>query len=86
MGFWRRHDLVGISSEDALDDAAAVGLAGHNGGFTRFQTCCGRFADIEAEAGFAFVGVLPVAVKAVLREDWADVAVKLDGFGFRAGG
>lgn len=76
-GFRRWHDVVGIITEDAEDDFAGVRVSGDDGG----DAVAGGFGlgfKVEAESGFAGGGVGAVAVKAGVREDGEDVAVKGD--------
>ena len=73
VGVGRRHDFVRVRGDEAFDEFAFVGVAGDEGVFGE-----GGVADVEAEVGFAFIGVLAVAVEAVFAEDGADVAVEGD--------
>jgi hypothetical protein len=41
---------------------------------------------IESQIGLAFVGVLAVAVEAVLREDRSDIPIEIDRFGISCAG
>ena len=41
---------------------------------------------IESQIGLAFVGVLAVAVEAVLREDRSDIPIEIDRFGISRDG
>lgn len=65
-----------------MDEGATVGLAWDDGCFAGFEAGGGGVAGVEAEAGFAFVCVLPVAIEAVFGEDGANVAIELDGIRF----
>ena len=69
----RRHELLGIAAEDALDDLAVVRLAGND----RLRLD-GFVADIQSQLGFAMIFVRPVASKAAVRKNRPDVTVELD--------
>jgi len=82
MGFRRRHDLILILGEHALEEGALVGLALDDGRRFFLAALVGarreeaRFG-VEAEAGLAGAGVRSVAVEAVVGEQGSDVAVEL---------
>jgi len=41
--------------------------------------CSRPFHSIEAKVGFAFAGVKAVARKAIVRKDWANIAIEKNG-------
>ena len=67
----RRHHLLGIVGEDAVEHDARIGIARGDG--TRLD---GGIPLIEPEIGLATAAVGPVAGEAVLHEDGADVLVE----------
>src|ERR1051325_1834862 len=73
----RRHDVVLVRGEDALDDLRLVGLAGHDGDLAGFGRLERLGAEVDAEAALARLGVEAVAVKARVRHDRPDVAVEI---------
>ena len=70
--------LVFRSRKNAGDHPAGFGFPGHEGFLARFERLQRGIAQVQAEAGLAFVGVLSVAVKAVFGKNGADVAVEAD--------
>ena len=81
MGIGGGHLLVLLGREDAGDEFAFGGLAGDDDVVGELA-----FAGVEAELGFAFGGVLAVAVKTVFGEDRADVVGVIDRRRCRRGG
>ena len=73
------HDAAGVGGEDALDDGAAVGVAGDDGGATGFSGPNGLFAQVQAEAGHAGAYVGAMTPEAGVGHDGADVAIEPDG-------
>ena len=70
----RRHQLAGILRVDPLDQLARLGIVRDDrAGLDR------RVSDVESQLGLSLVGVLPVAIEAVLREDRPDVAIEVQG-------
>jgi len=80
----RRHDLVFVLGDDALEERALVGLALDDGrGFFLAVLVLARGEEaglgVETQAGFARAGVGAVAMEAGVGEHRADVAVELHG-------
>ena len=80
LRFRRRHHLLGIVGEDALDHLTGVGLAG---GDRRVTTEIPQraLAGVEAQLGLAILFVRPVADEAVVGEKRADVLIEPDAVG-----
>ncbi len=74
----RRHDLIRILRDDALDERAALRIAGHHGGHAVAGHLRLGFV-VEAQAALALLVIGSVAKKAVLREDRPDLAGKIHG-------
>ena len=70
VGIGGRHLLLGVGGEESLDQLAGGGIARDDGFFLE-----GGGALVEAQFGLSLVGVLPVAVEAIFRENRADVAI-----------
>jgi hypothetical protein len=87
----RRHDLVLVLADDALEERALVRLALKDGG-RLFLAVLGHARrkeagfSVEAEARLAGTGIRAVAVEAVFGDDRTDVAVELDFLFGREGG
>lgn len=81
VGIGGGHLLVLFGREDAGDEFAFVGLAGDDDVVDPLA-----LAGVEPELGFAFRGVLAVAVKTIFREDGADVLGVVDRCWSRRGG
>lgn len=79
MRFLWGHQVILIGSQDAVDEFAFVGFPGHDGGFAGFGGFEGVIAEVESEAAFDFLGVGAVAREAIIGEEWADIAIELDG-------
>ncbi|MFT5131451.1 MAG: hypothetical protein ACI8W8_005087 [Rhodothermales bacterium] len=75
VGWW--HDLVRIRVENALHEGAGIGISRNHGRDAFMGGLGGRFV-VEAEPGFALVGIGPVAEKTVARENRAHVAIEVD--------
>ena len=69
----RRHELVFVGGDDALDEFADVG-------FARDERFLGqrRLPDVEAQLALSVRFVLAVASEAVVRKDWQHVAAEAD--------
>ena len=76
--FRRRHDLLGIGTENASNEFAVVGFAGDDGGGTGLGGSERAVAAIEAKFRFAGLAIGAVAVVTVFREDRLDVALETD--------
>ena len=72
----RRHDVVGEVGRHALDERALVGSAGHNRGAIGLSSLEGSAALVEAKPALAVLLVRAVAIKAMFRQDGANVAVE----------
>ena len=83
IGVLGRHG-VGVV-KDAVDDFGVFGVAGDDWGCA-FVFSVGEFGEMEGDVGFAGLGILAVAVKAVLREDGANVFVVTNFFFGAEGG
>lgn len=81
--FGGRHVIVFIGGDDALDDGAFVGVAGDDGVFSGFENFKSILFNVEAQASLAMIFVWPMALVTILGEDWADIAIVLDGGGAR---
>ena len=84
-GFRRRHQVVLVAGGDAGEQLAPGRFAGNH---RRVAVEIGHysFACVEPETGLAMIGIRPVAGEAVVGEDRADIAVKLNLTGFRQPG
>ena len=87
----RRHDLVLVLADDALEQRALIRLSPDDGRwlFLAVLRHTGREEagfGVEAEARLAGSWVGPVAVEAVFRDDRPDIAVELDLLIGREGG
>ena len=91
VGFGRRHDLILVGGEHALEEGALVGLALDDGRrlfLALFVDAGGEETGfgVETQAGLAGAGVRAVAMEAVVRQEGADVAIELHLFVGREGG
>ena len=68
----RRHDLVRIILQNAVDDLTFIRITGDDG--VHLQS---TLAGIQSQLGLTLVLVRPVAEEAVLRENRANVAIEL---------
>src|SRR5207253_1619409 len=75
-GFWRRHDFLGIGGKDVLDEFALLRFAGNKN--LAFES---DVSHIQAELGFALIFVRAMTGVTILRQDRADITVKLDLIG-----
>lgn len=71
VGFGRRHDILRLGGEDALDHGAGLRLAGDDGG-TAFARGDGGLAKIQPELTAAMLRIRAMAQKTISREDGAD--------------
>lgn len=67
-----------ISGLDALDEFALFGMTGNDGVGVAGALLHSRFAEIEAEAGFAHFGVRPVTTEAAGGEDRLHVLIEVE--------
>ena len=82
VGFGRRHDLILVLGKHALVEGALVRLALDDGRrlFMPFLVDARREEagfGVETKSGLAGAGIRAVAMEAVIREQWADIAVEL---------
>ncbi len=77
MGFWRRHDVIRLCSEDAFDDIAVCAVMGDDGRGV-VVLCFRVLLLVEAQVALAVAFVRSVALVAVLREDGLDVPIEID--------
>ena len=77
-GFERRHAVVFVLGRDTRDQGTLVRFAGDDGVVAGFQFGESAVLLVEAQAGFAFVGIGAVAGVAVVGKDGADVAVEIN--------
>ena len=83
--FRRRHDLLGVGTENASNEFAVVGFAGDDGGGTGLGGGERAVAAIKAKFRFAGLAIGAVAVVAVFRQDGLDIALETDRrFGSKA--
>jgi hypothetical protein len=73
IGIWGWHQRVRIGRVDPIDQLAFGRIA-----WSDRVAYDRRFPVIEPQIGLPFVGVLSVAVKAILREDGTDVSIEVD--------
>ena len=80
----RRHLVIGIRRENALDDFAFVRFAGNNGDGS-FAIRENSLFRVEAHLRFARRFIRPVAMEATVGKNRSDVAGKIDraGLGVR---
>ena len=78
----RRHHLVRIMGENALEQLAGVGFARVDCGVAS-QVRQGALAKIEAQLALAILFIRPVAGEAVVGKNRPDVLVEADAFGQR---
>ena len=72
----RRHHLIGVRAEDALHHLAAIGvLRLHRDSAVALHDGFG--ADVEAKLGLARLLIGAMALKALLREHGADIAIEI---------
>ena len=76
--FRRRHDLLGVGTEDAGNEFAVVGFAGYDGSGTGLGWGEGAVAAIEAKFRFAGLAIGAVAMVAVFRQDGLNIAFETD--------
>src|SRR5262249_18972665 len=76
----RRHN-PGVLGEDALDNGAALRIAGNDGDYTRLSSFERLVANIEPQVRHAGVLVGTVASETGIRHDRTDVAVEADSAG-----
>jgi hypothetical protein len=77
----RRHQVLGIVREDALDQFALARLAGHD--CFAFES---GFAEVEAEFAFALAGIRPVAGETIVGKDGANRLIEADRGQLRCAG
>ncbi len=71
---------MGIVGVDPLDQLAGVGVIGDD------RTGLDRgVSHVEPQLGLSFIGILPMAIEAVLRQDRPDVAIEVEGWRRRRG-
>ncbi len=81
-----RHEFIRVRMEDAGDEFAGGGLAGHKGARARLRRLQRLFTDVQAQPALAALLVRTVAVVAVVGQDGPDVALKIQrGGGKRRG-
>ena len=80
-----RHHVIRVGREDTLDDLGVVGLAGDDGDGAAFAGLQCFRADVQTKLALAGFGVEAVAVKAGVRHDRPNVAIKRDGVIGRGG-
>ena len=68
----RRHEVVAVVGIDSRDELTRVRISRHKS--LHLQR---HFANVQPQVGLAFVRVLPVAVKAVLRKNRPDIAIEV---------
>ena len=73
IGIRRRHLLIRILGQDALDQFAIVGLPRNDRFFRPLP-----IERVEPQLALALAGILAVAVEAVLRKDRTNVATVVD--------
>ncbi|MDW8207167.1 MAG: hypothetical protein RMJ43_04970, partial [Chloroherpetonaceae bacterium] len=78
VGMGRGHLQGTGGAGDAADQFAAVGVSGHDGTASGGEGAGGALPGVESEGGHAGAGVRAVAGKAVLRQNRANVPVKVD--------
>ena len=76
MLLWRRHDLIGIGGENALNQSAPARITRHYGD-DALAVFFGGVRVIQPQIGLTFFFIRPVAEKAVFREDGPDLAGKI---------
>src|SRR5687768_12816364 len=74
MRFWWRHELLLVRSKNPGDQLTLIRFARDNGFFGQ-----GLFPDIQTELGLSFVLIRPMTRKAIVREEWTNVAVVSHG-------
>jgi len=73
-GVRRGHQCFGVGGVDAFDESSRGGISGDHGPAGE-----SGFGEIKSQVSLSFGRILPVAVEAVFREDWADIAVEVRG-------
>ena len=72
----RRHDLLFVLREDALDQLALFGVSENNGGPAGLSSALRRLALIESQTGLACLLVRAVALETVLRQNGPNPGVE----------
>ena len=85
LALGRRHDVLVVGREDALDDLALVGLARDDRDLARLAFAMRGRREVEAQLRFPGMLVHAMAREAVLGQDRTDLAVEIHGRGFDAG-
>ncbi len=76
FGGRRRHHIVGVVTEDADEQFAALGMPGHDGGRAAFQFHRRALEGVQPQAAFALFLIRAVALEAGVGQQRADVAVE----------
>ena len=69
-----RHPLGLIVASDAMDELARVGFAGNDGRLAGIAALNGRLAQIQPKPAFARLFIGAMAMKAIVRQDWSNIA------------
>ena len=75
------HSVVGIGGDDPTIQFALIGLIGDDGPDIFFEGIEKTIFGVDAEIGFALGGIGAMTGIAVVRKDWADIAVELNAIG-----